>query len=83
MFVFPAIVFDAGLFDFEALGRVAFCSILLILTASAVYLFNDIVDIAADRQHPEKKHRPIAAGVVPLPVAAIAAASDASFNVSR
>lgn len=74
LFVFPAIVFDAGLFDFDALGRVIVCSALLIITASSIYLFNDIVDIAADRQHPEKKHRPIAAGVVPIPVAAVAAA---------
>ena len=74
LFVFPAIVFDAGLFDFDALGRVIICSALLILTASSIYLVNDIVDIAADRQHPVKKHRPIAAGVVPIPVAAVAAA---------
>lgn len=74
LFVFPAIVFDAGLFDFDALGRVAVCSVLLILTASSIYLINDIVDIASDRQHPEKKHRPIAAGVVPAPIAAFAAA---------
>ena len=73
LFVFPAIVFDAGFFDFEALSRVIICSGLLILTASSVYIFNDIVDVAADRQHPVKKHRPIAAGDVPAPVAAIAA----------
>lgn len=73
LFVFPAIIFDAGLFDFEALGRVIICSVLLILTASSVYILNDIVDIANDRQHPEKKRRPIAAGVVPVHVAAVAA----------
>ena len=73
LFVFPAIVFDAGLFDFDALGRVFICSALLILTASSVYLFNDIVDIASDRQHPVKKHRPIAAGDLPISAAAVAA----------
>ena len=81
LFVFPSIVFDASLLDIEALGRVAFCSVLLILAASAVYLFNDIVDIAADRQHPVKKHRPIAAGVVPLPAAAITAALLAAVTL--
>ena len=30
--------------------------------ASAIYLLNDIADAAADRAHPRKKHRPIAAG---------------------
>lgn len=33
-------------------------------TASAVYVINDLVDVEADRSHPEKKHRPIAAGKV-------------------
>ena len=37
--------------------------------SSAVYLFNDIVDIEADRQHPEKKHRPLASGILPVSVA--------------
>ncbi len=32
------------------------------LAASAVYLVNDAADVEADRLHPRKKHRPIAAG---------------------
>jgi decaprenyl-phosphate phosphoribosyltransferase len=39
------------------------------LAASAVYLVNDIVDVAEDRVHPVKRQRPIAAGQVPVPVA--------------
>jgi decaprenyl-phosphate phosphoribosyltransferase len=35
----------------------AFC-----LASSAVYLFNDAVDMEADRRHPTKRHRPVAAG---------------------
>jgi decaprenyl-phosphate phosphoribosyltransferase len=35
------------------------------LAASAVYLINDARDVEADRQHPTKRFRPIAAGVVP------------------
>ena len=71
LFVFPAIIFDAGLFNVDALARVIVCCILLVLTAGAIYIFNDVVDIAYDRQHPQKRHRPIAAGVVPVPVAAV------------
>jgi decaprenyl-phosphate phosphoribosyltransferase len=39
---------------------VVFC-----LAASAVYLINDVRDVQADRAHPTKRLRPIAAGVVP------------------
>jgi len=37
--------------------------------ASAVYCFNDIVDVDADRRHPVKCHRPIASGAVSVPTA--------------
>jgi len=36
---------------------IAFC-----LCASSVYIFNDLMDLDADRRHPEKKNRPFAAG---------------------
>lgn len=34
------------------------------LAASAVYIFNDLADREQDREHPEKRHRPLAAGTV-------------------
>lgn len=34
--------------------------------ASAVYIVNDLVDLEADRKHPTKKKRPLAAGTVPI-----------------
>ena len=34
--------------------------------ASAIYCFNDIVDVEADRRHPVKCHRPIASGAVSI-----------------
>lgn len=45
------------------LAFAAFC-----LCASAVYLFNDVLDLDADRQHPTKRHRPFARGTLPLQV---------------
>src|SRR6202008_4145836 len=36
------------------------------LTASVVYIMNDIKDIEDDREHPEKKHRPFAAGTIKI-----------------
>jgi decaprenyl-phosphate phosphoribosyltransferase len=35
------------------------------MAASAIYLVNDVRDVEADRQHPTKRFRPIAAGVLP------------------
>lgn len=41
---------------------VAICAFSLV--ASAIYLFNDLMDLPADRLHPVKKKRPIAAGAL-------------------
>lgn len=45
-------------------GFVAFC-----MVSSATYLLNDVLDVDSDRRHPTKRHRPIASGVVPVPLA--------------
>ncbi len=37
--------------------------------ASGVYLLNDSMDAVADRGHPDKRHRPVAAGTLPVPTA--------------
>ena len=68
-FVFFALIFDKQLFQIEAFTRTLEGFLLFCLTSSAVYLLNDIADVDADRQHPEKKHRPIASGKLPLNVA--------------
>jgi len=39
------------------------------LGASAIYLVNDVLDVEADRVHPTKRHRPIAAGELGVPAA--------------
>lgn len=43
---------------------IAFC-----LVSSATYLLNDARDVELDREHPRKRHRPIAAGEVGVPLA--------------
>lgn len=52
-----------------SLIRVGWAFIAFSTTASAFYLINDVRDIEEDRQHPVKRHRPIAAGRVPIPLA--------------
>ena len=46
-------------------AQVAVAFVVFCLAASSVYLINDVRDVEADRQHPTKRFRPIAAGVVP------------------
>ncbi|GAB3023391.1 decaprenyl-phosphate phosphoribosyltransferase [Mycobacterium bourgelatii] len=45
------------------------------LAASSIYLINDVRDVEADREHPTKRYRPIAAGVVPEWLAYVLAAA--------
>ena len=49
----------------QMLTQVGLAFVVFSLAASAVYLVNDVRDVEADREHPTKRFRPIAAGVVP------------------
>jgi len=68
-FIFFGLIFDKQLFILEPFLRTVVGFFLFCLVSSAVYLFNDIADIEADRNHPEKKFRPIASGKLPVNVA--------------
>ncbi|MFJ4976003.1 decaprenyl-phosphate phosphoribosyltransferase [Streptomyces coeruleorubidus] len=57
------------LFSRHALTQLALVFVLFTACAAAVYLVNDARDAEADRAHPVKRHRPVAAGQVPVPVA--------------
>ncbi|MER5212254.1 decaprenyl-phosphate phosphoribosyltransferase [Streptomyces sp. NPDC002838] len=57
------------LFTRHALTQLALVFVLFTACAAAVYLINDARDADADRAHPTKRHRPVAAGQVPVPVA--------------
>ncbi|GGX38604.1 decaprenyl-phosphate phosphoribosyltransferase [Streptomyces chryseus] len=58
----------------HAVARLALVFVLFTAAASAVYLINDARDADADRAHPVKCRRPVAAGEVPVPVAYAAGA---------
>ncbi|WP_328861531.1 decaprenyl-phosphate phosphoribosyltransferase [Streptomyces sp. NBC_00306] len=53
----------------HAAGQLAVVFVLFTAAAAAVYLINDARDADADRAHPVKCRRPVAAGEVPVPVA--------------
>ncbi len=64
VFVFLPMFFGGALTDAESLvgSLTAFFSFCFM--ASAVYCYNDILDVEADRRHSEKCHRPIASGSI-------------------
>lgn len=64
---------DKGLeFDVvPGLAKAVAATVLFCVSSSAIYVLNDIIDIAADRRHPLKKFRPIAAGQVSRRTAAV------------
>lgn len=66
MFVFLPLFFGGVLLEQNALlhGIIVFFAYCFV--ASSIYCFNDIIDVAADRQHPVKCKRPIASGTVSL-----------------
>ena len=74
LLVFAAPAAAGVLSDAEALGRASLTFVAFGLVASGIYLVNDIADVESDRVHVRKRHRPIAAGQVSIPVAGAAAA---------
>lgn len=63
-FVFAALLFSRNIdkpsyIITAAAAFTAFC-----ITSSAVYIFNDLLDIEKDRKHPRKKNRPLASGAL-------------------
>ncbi len=72
------IVFAAPLFAFSINQQSLLGSLLALAlfcgASSSFYLLNDIADVEADRRHPVKCNRPIAAGLVKIPVAIAMAA---------
>ncbi|MBI5351811.1 MAG: decaprenyl-phosphate phosphoribosyltransferase [Chloroflexi bacterium] len=72
IFIFAALVFDKQLLNVDSFLRTLAGFGLFCLISSSVYIFNDLADVEADRQHPEKKNRPIASGKLSVSAARIA-----------
>jgi decaprenyl-phosphate phosphoribosyltransferase len=58
----------------NVLGGALLAFVAFSLAASGIYLINDSLDVEADRAHPTKRMRPIAAGIVSVPQALVSAA---------
>jgi decaprenyl-phosphate phosphoribosyltransferase len=62
----------AGVLDeAAALGKTLLAFVAFCLAASGIYMWNDALDVDADRAHPTKRHRPVAAGIVPVRTAKV------------
>lgn len=72
--VLAALAFSKHLFEADAFLRAALAFLVFCALAGAAYLVNDLVDLEQDRQHPVKRRRPIASGVLPAAAARAAAA---------
>ncbi|MEI7746989.1 MAG: UbiA family prenyltransferase, partial [Actinomycetota bacterium] len=67
VFIAPAAA--AAVNHWDIAGEAALAFVCFCLAASATYLINDAIDLEADRLHPVKSLRPIASGLVSLPLA--------------
>lgn len=67
--LFAALVFTGELMNPAKFLQVLWATVIFSMLSSTVYFFNDLVDAPLDRQHPFKKKRPIASGLIALPTA--------------
>jgi 4-hydroxybenzoate polyprenyltransferase len=79
--VFAAIVFSHRFLDLDSWLRTIMIFFGLSFVASSIYIVNDIFDIESDRRHPVKRNRPIAAGLVKIPVAITIAVAMAAIGL--
>lgn len=69
--IFIPLLFSKNIYDFKLFSLTLISFLAFSLAASAVYIFNDIIDRNKDRKHPLKKYRPIASGEISLRTAII------------
>jgi len=71
--IFAALVFDRQLRpdNLYAVLRTFAGFVIFCLLSGIIYIFNDIADANADRQHPNKRNRPIASGKLSISIARI------------
>jgi 4-hydroxybenzoate polyprenyltransferase len=79
--LFAAIFLSGTLFVQGQFTKTVWAFVCFCLVTSATYIFNDILDIKADRLHPTKRYRAIASGSLPVSVAIVEAATLACASL--
>lgn len=74
LLVFAGLIFSGRFADGESVNLALLTFAAFCLVSSAGYLLNDLLDRDSDREHPEKRHRPVASGTLSPGAAMIAAA---------
>jgi 4-hydroxybenzoate polyprenyltransferase len=69
IFVLTGLIFANAWTDFPVVLSVLLATTAFCLMSSAVYIYNDSVDIDQDRLHPTKKNRPLPSGKISISVA--------------
>jgi 4-hydroxybenzoate polyprenyltransferase len=67
--LFIPLIFDKQLTNWPALGRIVMGFILFCFLSSLIYIINDLVDLEADRKHPQKSLRPLPSGSLKISTA--------------
>lgn len=75
----PLALVDVPQWTGATLLRTGWAVLAFSVAASTIYVVNDIADRRLDRTHPVKRHRPIAAGRITVPVAGLFAAGLAGL----
>jgi 4-hydroxybenzoate polyprenyltransferase len=70
-FVLPGLIFGHALGDPDKVAAALTATAAFCLMSSAVYAMNDCFDRDRDREHPDKRNRPIASGAISLRAAAV------------
>jgi len=80
--IFLPIIFAEKLLYVPFLQKIVLGFISLSLISSTNYIINDIIDRKKDALNPEKKHRPIASGKIPIWLALILAVILAGISIT-
>ena len=64
LFVFLPLFFSGNFLNTELFFKSCVAFVVFSLASSTIYIINDYADAESDRQHPDKKNRPIASGAI-------------------
>jgi len=69
IFVLSPLIYSMKMFDLLSIEKSIIAFFTFCFASSALYIINDIQDREEDKLHPRKKFRPIASGIISVPMA--------------